>query len=56
WAYSPTLSRYDAEADVARLLLDEAGWLPGPNGVRQLEGTPLSFTLITSADPVHVEL
>ena len=33
----------------ARALLDEAGWTAGPNGIRQRDGTPLAFTLITQA-------
>lgn len=30
----------------ARRLLDEAGWRPGPGGIREKEGTKLSLTLI----------
>lgn len=31
----------------ARQLLDEAGWLTGPDGVRAKDGKPLSFRLLT---------
>jgi peptide/nickel transport system substrate-binding protein len=32
-----------------RALLDEAGWMIGANGIRQSDGKPLAFTLITQA-------
>lgn len=32
----------------AKKLLDEAGWTPGPNGVRQKDGRPLSLTIYES--------
>jgi peptide/nickel transport system substrate-binding protein len=41
--YSGTVLRYDP--DEARRLLDEAGWKPGPDGVRVKDGTPLRVKL-----------
>jgi peptide/nickel transport system substrate-binding protein len=41
--------RYAYDPARARALLDEAGWIPGPDGVRRRDGRPLAFTLITQA-------
>lgn len=35
------------KVDEARKLLDEAGWMPGPGGVRSKHGKPLSVTLLS---------
>jgi peptide/nickel transport system substrate-binding protein len=37
----------------ARALLDQAGWLPGPDGVRQKDGTRLSLLFQTTVNPVR---
>jgi peptide/nickel transport system substrate-binding protein len=49
WAYTDQIRRYPFDPAKARALLDEAGWTPGPGGIRQRGGKPLSFTLITQA-------
>ncbi len=49
WAYTSEITRYPFDPAKARALLDEAGWTPGPNGIRQRDGRPLAFTLITQA-------
>jgi peptide/nickel transport system substrate-binding protein len=49
WAYSDRVTRYPFDPARARALLDEAGWKPGADGVRERAGTRLSFTLITQA-------
>ena len=54
WAYSPSLTRYAADTELANLLLDEAGWLKGEDGVRRNGATPLAFTLTTGPDPVRI--
>jgi len=54
WAYSPSLTRYDEDPALADLLLDEAGWLKGEDGVRRKDGTALAFALTTGPDPVRV--
>ena len=40
-------TRYDP--DRARALLTEAGWLPGPDGIRAKDGRRFSFTMLVSA-------
>jgi len=54
WAYSPSLTRYGADPALAGLLLDEAGWLMGEDGVRRNGATALAFTLTTGPDPVRL--
>jgi peptide/nickel transport system substrate-binding protein len=45
WAYEPDVTHYDFNLDKARQLLDEAGWKPGPDGVRVKDGQRLAFNL-----------
>lgn len=56
WAYSPSLTRYGVDANLAAILLDEAGWAKGADGVRRRGATALAFTLVTDSDPVRVEI
>jgi peptide/nickel transport system substrate-binding protein len=49
WAYTDAIRRYGFDPAAARRQLDEAGWRPGANGIRQRDGKPLAFTLITQA-------
>jgi peptide/nickel transport system substrate-binding protein len=49
WAYDPNVAQYEFSPDKARQMLDAAGWLPGPDGVRTKNGESLRFTLWTSA-------
>lgn len=39
--------RHDPEA--AKALLDEAGWVPGPDGIRRKDGEPLRIEISTTA-------
>lgn len=52
WAYADALGRYKFDANLAGLLLDEAGWRRNASGARTKDGRELAFTLTTSADPV----
>lgn len=51
WAANPDAMepRYDYDPELANQLLDEAGWLPGSDGVREKEGQRLSFTMNTQS-------
>ena len=50
WAYTDRITRYPFDRAKARALLDEAGWrVAGGSAIRQRDGRPLSFTLITQA-------
>ncbi len=53
WAYPRDLKTYAHSVTDAKVLLDEAGWVPGGGGVREKAGVPLRFTLSTSDDPEH---
>ncbi len=45
WAYEPDVVHYDFDPKQAKQLLDEAGWVPGPDGVRVKDGQKLAFNL-----------
>ena len=47
--YDPTIPKYGFDPDMAARLLEEAGWTPGPNGLRTKEGKRLTLTLMTTA-------
>lgn len=56
WAYAriPGASDYDPIA--AKALLDEAGWVNGPDGIRRRAGRPLGFTALTVDSPERVSV
>jgi len=43
----PETKHYDFNADGAKALLDQAGWAPGADGIREKDCTRLSFTCTT---------
>mgnify|MGYP001163171392 CR=1 FL=1 len=45
--YDPNLKQYPYDVEQAKALLDEAGWVPGSDGVRAKDGVRLSFTMTT---------
>ena len=49
WAYNPDLPKHEYNPDMARQMLDEAGWMPGPDGVREKDGVRLEFVNSTTA-------
>ena len=50
WAYTDDVRRYEYDPAAAAVLLDEAGWRDTDgDGIREREGQPLVFTLITQA-------
>jgi len=50
WAFTDDVRKYEYDPTAAGTLLDEAGWIDSDSdGIRDRDGTPLSFTLITQA-------
>ncbi|MFO7633668.1 MAG: ABC transporter substrate-binding protein [Caldilinea sp.] len=45
--YNDMLKQYPYDLDAARALLDEAGWVPGADGIREKDGARLAFTMTT---------
>jgi peptide/nickel transport system substrate-binding protein len=45
--YNPNLTQYEYDPELARTMLDEAGWTVGADGVRVKDGVRLSFTCTT---------
>ncbi|MEZ4864647.1 MAG: ABC transporter substrate-binding protein [Caldilineaceae bacterium] len=43
----PSLKHYDYDPEVAKSMLDEAGWAVGTDGIREKDGVKLSFTCTT---------
>jgi len=54
WAHARAPMAAEYEPAVAHALLDEAGWRPGVDGVRQRDGTTLSLNLVTADTPERV--
>lgn len=49
--YTDNVTKYPFNVEKAQQLLDEAGWKPGPNGIREKNGKPLHLELTTNVDP-----
>lgn len=47
--YNPDLPKQEYDLDKAKKLLDDAGWLPGADGIRVKDGVRLSFKNSTTA-------
>jgi peptide/nickel transport system substrate-binding protein len=45
--YNPNLTQYEYDPELARTMLDDAGWAVGDDGVRVKDGVRLSFTCTT---------
>jgi peptide/nickel transport system substrate-binding protein len=51
WAYpSASLEPYRYDKTKAQQLLNDAGWTPGPDGIRQKDGKNLTLTLSTDTE------
>ena len=48
WFFNPNVVPFTYDPEKAKALLDEAGWKPGPDGIRAKDGKRFSFTLITN--------
>jgi peptide/nickel transport system substrate-binding protein len=44
--HDPGVFSFEKDLDLSRKLLDEAGWIPGPDGIRLKEGRRFSFTIL----------
>ena len=53
--YNRSLASCRFDPDHARLLLDQAGWKPGPDGIRQKDGKPLQISFATTAGSIDRE-
>jgi peptide/nickel transport system substrate-binding protein len=49
WAYNPA-GAPGYELEQAKSLLDQAGWVAGPDGIRAKDGRPLSFGLLNQTE------
>jgi peptide/nickel transport system substrate-binding protein len=57
WAYNRGVERrYPYDPAKAKQLLEEAGWKPGPGGIRVKDGRKLSLGLLTTSDRPSREL
>lgn len=57
WAYSPAVHHYKYNPTEAEELLESAGWhYENGNKVREKNGKPLQFIIVTDKDPVHVKM
>jgi ABC-type transport system substrate-binding protein len=48
WFFNPDVQPLAYDPEKAKQLLDEAGWVPGPDGIRVKDGQRFAFTLITN--------
>jgi peptide/nickel transport system substrate-binding protein len=56
WAAPKGIKNYPYDVSAAKKLLDDAGWKPGPDGVRAKNGTALAFSVSTTpSKPANVQ-
>lgn len=48
WAYDPNVKDYGYNVQMAKQLLQQAGWTPGPNGIMTKGGEPLTLVLVSN--------
>lgn len=48
WFFDPNVQPLDYDPEKSRRLLDGAGWVPGPDGIRVKDGERFTFTLLTN--------
>jgi peptide/nickel transport system substrate-binding protein len=49
WAHTSDVPKYDYDPQMARQLLDAAGWNPGAGGVREKDGQLMKYTIWTNS-------
>ena len=52
WAHNPHVTVYDYDPQKAKQLLQQAGYSPGPNGMMQKNGKPISLLAVTNTTNV----
>lgn len=56
WAYAgDQLNSYKYDPEKAKALLEQAGWKPGPDGIRVKNGQRLSFEVLTRSGDKQIE-
>jgi len=50
WAYNPDVNDPEYNPELAKKLLMEAGWKPGPGGRMEKDGEAFTFTLVTNKE------
>lgn len=48
WAYNPNAKSYEYDPERARRMLEEAGWKEKSGGIREKNGRPFRFTIMTN--------
>ena len=48
WAHNPDVKATEYDPEKAKQLLEEAGWKPGPDGIRQKDGNRLRLKITTT--------
>jgi peptide/nickel transport system substrate-binding protein len=48
WAHNPDVKPTEYDPEKAKQLLEEAGWKPGPDGIREKDGTRLRLKITTT--------
>jgi peptide/nickel transport system substrate-binding protein len=56
WAYDPHAGNVPYDPNAAKALLSRAGWLPGPDGIREKNGRRLEITLTIMTLSTDTEL
>jgi peptide/nickel transport system substrate-binding protein len=46
WVHNPNVPKWEYDPAKARTLLDAAGWKPGADGLRQVDGQPLKLKIL----------
>jgi peptide/nickel transport system substrate-binding protein len=52
WSFDPNLKDYPHDANMAKQLLAQAGWTPGPDGIAQKNGERLTLVLVSNGSNV----
>ncbi len=57
WAFNPDQPKYEFDPTQAQSLLDKAGWTDTDgDGIRDRQGKPLTFTLLSGDDPDRIKV